>query len=416
MNTRAVITRAVAVAALALGSAPAAAQEKPAGNDCQNVEPIAGSLQYRLAALALRGNAQTYGAAAVADDGLVSPLTRRRPEGDEDGDGLTAMVLGMNQTYGVLDVPTVEQNSGCPRALKYSYRPLDVAGVSFGLGYRSGDWGVFYASSVTYSFLAADNVPLRAMIGAASAIGSAYLVAAAPFIEFADREAGVVSFDADYVIGGMYDLGYVTAALGYMGSQGLYARLGGVDIGGFVSGVFNGEDGVAAIDLSFGPYDLGFGDPIIYGSRQAIIAPGITDAEGRTGRGAEAGAWSVAGAELRDIGGRFDVRATWMFEPEMTLNEVIAGWHTAGFHVPGEGLMGEDIPLDVRIFGGVLGRPTMRYYGVEGGVLGTGGVELRIGGAYGPQMRLVYNDPARLTLFPYAEGHVAFDYGIGGGF
>ncbi len=40
--------RAFTVAALVLASGPAAAQEKPAGNDCQNVDPIAGSARLTL--------------------------------------------------------------------------------------------------------------------------------------------------------------------------------------------------------------------------------------------------------------------------------------------------------------------------------------------------------------------------------
>lgn len=407
-----------AVVAVALLGASAHAQEKPAGNDCQNVNPIAGSLEYRLAALALRGNAQTYGAVTIADDQILSPMGRLETDEDKgrgDDEGSVVLAVGMNQTFGVLDIPTVEQSSGCPRELKYSLRPLDMAGVSFGFGYRKDDWGLFYTNSVTYSFLAADNAPLRGMISASAAMGASYLVALAPLIDSANREAGVVSFNADYVIGGMYDFGPVIGALGYVGSQGLYARLGGVDVGGFVSGIFSAESGITTLDLELGPYDLGFASPKVYGSRRAIVAPGITDAEGKTGRGRQdAGAWSVAGAELRDIAGNIDLRFTWMFEPEMRFSEAIGTLHSAGYHDVGVDVDLKDFPVGYALFGGALGRPQMRYYGVEGGVLLTAGGEIRVGGAQGIIMRLVYNDPHRMTLFPYAEGHWAFDYGFGG--
>lgn len=412
---------AFAAAGGLLIAAPAAAQEKPAGNDCQNVNPLAGSLQYRLAALALRGNAQTYGAVALADDALLTPLGAMKPEEDEDGrrsddgDGGMVVALSMNQTYGVLDIPTVEQNTGCPRELLYSYRPLDMAGVSFGLGYRSGDWGLFYSTSVTYSFLTADNAVLRGMFGASASIYSMYIVLAAPFLDFAEKEAGVVSFNADYVIGGMYDLGLVTAALGYVGSQGLYARLGGADIGGFISGLFDADEGLMVLDLELGPYDIGPVSPMVYGNRRAIVAPGLTDAEGRTGRGRQdAGAWSVAGTELRDISSMFDLRFTWMFEPEMRFSEILGAIHSPTYHRP-EDTSG-DFPINYRAFAGVVGLPTMRYYGIEGGAVFSGGVEMRVGGDIGLGMRLVYNDPSRLTLFPYSAGHFAFDYGLGGAF
>ena len=404
--------------ALGLLSTPAAwAQEKPAGNDCQNVDPIAGSLQYRLAALALRGNAQTYGAAALTDDALLSPLSvlETTEEARADDEGEVVIAFGLKQTFGVLDVPTVEQSSGCPRELKYSTRPLDMAGMSFGIGYRQNDWGLFYAGSVTYSFLAADNNALRGMIAGSAAIGAAYIVLLGPLIDSANREAGVVSFNADYVAGLFYDFGPVAAALGYVGSQGLYARLGGVDIGGFVSGVFDADAGIAALDLDLGPYDLGVVSPRIWATRQAVVAPGVTDAEGRTGRGAtDAAAWSVAGLELQDIYDLVDVRFSWMFEPEMRYAQIIGTLHTSTYNAR-SGFEG-DFPIDAALFGGVVGLPEMRYYGLAGGAVFSLGAEMRVGGRTGLVMRMVYNDPARLNLFPYGVGHFAFDYGIGGDF
>ncbi len=411
-----------AVVALTLSAAPALSQEPPAGNDCQNVNPIAGSLEYRLAALALRGNAQTYGAAALTDRGLLSPMSRLEISEETRGDDEGSMVLAfsMNQTFGVLDVPTVEQNSGCPRELKYSTRPLDMAGMSFGFGYRQDDWGLFYAGSVTYSFLAADNGPLRGMIAGSAAIGASYVVLLGPLIDSANREAGVVSFNADYVVGAFYDFGPVAAALGFVGSQGLYARLGGVDIGGFVSGVFDADTGVATLDLELGPYDLGPISPRIWGTRKAIVAPGVTDAQGLTGRGTtEAAAWSVAGVELQDISGMLDLRFAWMFEPEMRYSEAIATVHSARYNAPivdGKGLLDTDFPVDFALFGGVVGLPQMRYYGLEGGAVFSAGGEVRVGGRAGIVLRAVYNDPARLTLFPYSVGHFAIDYGLGGAF
>ncbi|MCB9554062.1 MAG: hypothetical protein H6705_19670, partial [Myxococcales bacterium] len=144
------------LAALAALTGAAHAQEKPAGNDCQNVEGLAGSLPYRTATLALKGNAQTYGAAATVDEQVLGRLSK--PIDENAREGRIATTFRITQMYGVLDVPTEEQSSGCPRELKYSLRPLDMATTSFGLGYQHpSGFGLFYGASVSYSWLAADN-------------------------------------------------------------------------------------------------------------------------------------------------------------------------------------------------------------------------------------------------------------------
>lgn len=425
-------TLTLAAATLAtLATSPALAAEKPAGNDCQNVEGIAGSLPYRTATLALKGNAQTYGAAATVDEQVLGPLSRPMPEGSTEG--LSVASFRITQMYGVLDVPTIEQSSGCPRELKYSLRPLDMASTALGIGYQhSSGFGLFYGASVSYSFLAADNAALRGMLSWSASTYSGVAVALAPILIDTGGQDGLVTFNTDYILGGSYNFGLVTAALGYVGTQGLYARLGGADLGAFVSSVINGSDGIAAIDLGVGPFDFDFGDPYLHAQRRALIAPGITDDKAITNDGGEGGAWSTAHVALYDIGAYFDAEFTWMFEPEMMWAGAFAGVHSADFNkLRFHGTGGDDAKTEGSgnasgntsgrsetvgfvLRAGALNRPTMRYYGIDGGLLLSVVGEARMAMSQGLSIvfAMAYNDPRRLDLFPFAENHFSIDYAL----
>lgn len=392
------------------------AQDEPAGNDCQNVEGIAGSLPYRTATLALKGNAQTYGAAATIDEQVLGRLSAPIDEGARDG--RVAATFRITQMYGVLDVPTEEQSSGCPRELKYSLRPLDMATTSFGLGYQHpSGFGVFYGASVSYSWLAADNAALRGMLSWSASTYSGIAAALAPLLIDTGGQQGLVTFNTDYIIGGSYNFGLLTAALGYVGTQGLYARLGGADAGAFLSSVINGSDGIAAIDLGIGPFDLGFGAPYLHAQRRALIAPGVTTAEEDdkviTDAGGEGGAWSTVNVGVQDISRYVDLEFTWMFEPEMMWASAFAAVHTADFNRIRHDLVeAPEGAMGFTLRGGALNRPTMRYYGVEGGLLFSvvGELRGRLVGEFGLVFAVSYNDPRRLDLFPFAENHFAIDY------
>ncbi|MCB9541635.1 MAG: hypothetical protein H6703_04200 [Myxococcales bacterium] len=406
------------LAALAALTGAAHAQEKPAGNDCQNVEGLAGSLPYRTATLALKGNAQTYGAAATVDEQVLGRLSK--PIDENAREGRIATTFRITQMYGVLDVPTEEQSSGCPRELKYSLRPLDMATTSFGLGYQHpSGFGLFYGASVSYSWLAADNAALRGMLSWSASVYSGFAAALAPLLIDTGGQQGLVTFNTDYIVGGSYNFGLVTAALGYVGTQGLYARLGGADVGAFLSSVINGSDGIAALDLGLGPFDLGFGSPALRAQRRALIAPGVTTADEDdkviTDAGGEGGAWSTANVALLDISQYVDVEFTWMFEPEMMWSSAFAAVHTADFNLiryDQKPTIGDTMGFVLR--GGALNRPTMRYYGIDGGVLFSiiGELRGRIAGDLGVVFAVSYNDPRRLDLFPFAENHLAIDYAV----
>lgn len=410
---------------LVLLAAPASvvAQEKPAGNDCQNVEGIAGSLPYRMARLVLQGNAQTYGAAAVADDQILSRMQEPLPPDAQEGAGIVSYKI--TQLYGTIDVPTIEQSSGCPRELMYSLRPLDVATTSFGFGYlHPSNFGLFYTASVSYSFLAADNAALRGMTSWSGSIYSTMVVLGAPFLMGARRDSGLVSFNADYVVGGSYNFGRlfgigpsVTASLGYVGTQGVYARLGSHDIRAALSAVVNPASGIQALDLPLGPFELAFGKPYLRLQRRALIAPGITNDKARTTTGSEGGAWSTAHMALFDVGSIFDLEAQWMFEPRMMPASLFGAVHSTGFNdllLSGRRDI-EASGLGLRV--GVLNRPTMRYYGVDGGYLFSVNAEARMAvGGINVVLGITYNDPRRLELFPFAENHLAVDYAVEGTF
>lgn len=408
-----------AVLAAVLAPAPAAAQvEEGTTNDCQSVEGIAGSVPYRTATLALQGNAQLYGAAAIIDEQILHYLGLPVPEDVPPDEGSMAFSYRINQMYGVLDVPTIEQNGACPREYKYSERPVDMATTSFGLGYqwRNG-FGLFYGGSVSYSWLAADNAALRGMQSWAASIASVYPALVAPLFVTDDPQDGLVTFSIDYIGGVTYNFGLVTAALGYVGSQGVYARLGGADLGGFISSVINGDEGLATLDLSLGPYDLGYLKPAIRAQRRALFAPGRMRADGKTESGVEGDAWSTAGLDLRDISAYVDVGFTWMFEPEMMWSNASLALHNEGFHTFHSDPHGNAEGVGYLVRGGVLNRPEMRYYGLADNVLFSVVAEMRYFlDGMSVVLAMSWNDPRRLDLFPFAQNHFAIDYALEGAF
>lgn len=402
-------------AILALTPALALAQiEEGTTNDCVSVEGIAGSVPYRIAALALQGNSQLYGATAIIDEQVLHYLGAPVPEETPNQENAVAFSYRINQMYGVLDVPTVEQNGSCPRDYKYSERPLDMASSSFGYGYqwRNG-FGLFYGASVSYSWLAADNAALRGMLSWSGSIYSMYPAIAAPFFVSDEPQKGLVFFSTDYIAGFSYNFGLATAALGYVGSQGIYARLGGADVGGFISSVINGDEGLATLDLSLGPFDLGPVTPAFRAQRRALIAPGRMTDTGKTASGVEGDAWSNATLELRDVGGYLDAGFTWMFEPEMMWSAGTLALHSPGFHQIHDDPHRTNIDVGYLIRGGALNRPEMRYYGLADKVLFSLVVEVRyMLDGLAIVLAGAWNDPRRLDLFPFAQNHFAIDYAV----
>lgn len=106
------------------------------------------------------------------------------------------------------------------------------------------------------------------------------------------------------------------------------------------------------------------------------------------------------------------------------LFEAQLGLHSKGYHEARKaqaeeeeevGLLGQARP-GFQVRGGVVNLPSLYYYGVEGGIYGTARLEgtsnFGVDTPLYVQLRLMWNDPEMLALYPYAYNGVWFSYRI----
>ncbi len=392
-------------------------------SNCQNNSAIVGTAGYRNAAAAITTNATTYGAAQWAERHLLPVLHRAdRPEGWTGGGAMDT-----NLVFGATRVPTLELGypyGDCPEDYRISMRPLDLGASNFGFVARKGRFGLFYAGSLTWSGSAFANNAARGMLTGSYYIWGGVGAMAAPALGGWSYTEGVGTVAPDWILGGAADLSVLWVDAGYVGSRGVYANVQEGRVGFFGSALL--QKAVAGLPF-FKAGAQGVESPAglssVYARRLPIQALPRYDAE--SGR-----ASSTAGDEVEErletahleqlnIGRIVDVYLAGAWKPSPQLWEARLGLHSKDYHqgrkasdagTPGQTQAG------FLVQAGVVQLPDMYYYGVEGGLRGTGRLEYTFGvpvdggtSLYG-QMRLLWNDPEVLALYPYAVGGTWFSY------
>jgi len=122
----------------------------------------------------------------------------------------------------------------------------------------------------------------------------------------------------------------------------------------------------------------------------------------------------------RNLGGRFDVAAAYAWKPKPQLFDAQVAIHRKGYHQShtangkaeeDKGFTGQEANGWI-VQGGVVSLPDLWYYGVQGGIHGSAHIEwtgMPVDGLH-LQMRILYNDPDPLALYPFAYNAVWFSY------
>lgn len=371
-------------------------------NDCQNSSPIAGTVGYRNALHALGTNAQSYGAATLAEEGLF-------PELAKEGGGLVYLYQS-NMMFRAAEVPTVELSSGCPTDYKVSRRGLDLGAMGFGLGYRKDAWGLFYASSLVYSWSPFNSAALAPMSAMGAWMYASVGATLAPILP--DYHQGVATVISDWIGGGLYDTGFGVVEAGYVGSKGLYVNAHHPALGVFGSLLYGGDS------LSYGSGGIKRAEVPVVGKVSAYIQTLVLPNGGRVNDdgdlvqdepgAAEDRHTSLDGA-LEDLAGVLDVGASYETKPRGTLRHVHAAIHSRDWSEP-------NLQGGLFLQGGWVDVPDQFYYGLEGGKLISGRLGMRAKPLEGLRITfaLSYNDATTLLLFPYARNALHFFFALDG--
>jgi len=390
------------------------------------MNPIGGTSGLFNARDALSVNAETYSAAAFAERNLFEDLARGK--NDNRNKAFSASVE-MNTTYNAARIPVyvptaVSDPEECPANLEIALGQLDLASQNVGFAYRSGDFGVFYSSSLTYGGIAGANNFFRGLFWSL-AVPMYTTVAAvfAPALGGYRAQSGAGSLQVDWIGGFVYD-GPIKIRGGYAGSTGLYLNAKEPYTAAFVSTTVRPTDnpldnikvGIRRFDLRrFGAEKAGdavgmtsgYYRELPFGLQQVVT--GLADQNRpfvsrlKTGHVAQ-----------EDIGGVLDLRLAYAFAPTAVLNEALIGVHNPGFvKRPDTGV--DEPAAGASVAAGVVTLPTDYGLGVEGGRYTS--VRVQGGGSgfsedlpLGFLMDFKYNDAETLALYPFSRN--AFSYSI----
>lgn len=389
-----------AASALLLLSSPSAGQA--ISNGYGGIEAIPNNVAYNTVLRASNTNAAVFGAASMAEQ-VVFPALRR----DED----FVFRFVSNTIYGGLVVPVdyLNDQGGVARGM----HPVDFSAVSLCAGYRLGDLGLFYASSMTGTVLA-PNTAGRAVNGTIWALDLAMASVGGTRVEEFSDDADINGGNtrADYIVGAQYDFGFFVARAGYVGTTGLFTNVSQSTLRLFFTSVIEPEMGVLTY-LRSGTDRLPLDDlglegmmTSLFARKVRVVAPFETQANTTADQYAElrdAASFDRWTGHLRQlsIAKRFDLLAAADFYDGVSLHELRAAWHSEGFHrvVPTD--PGDDVQPEEGwgIEGGYIQAPDMYYFGLKGGAKLSISVEAR---APAGRIKISRNDPDLLAVFPFA--------------
>lgn len=132
--------------------------------DCSQGQPIAGTAGFANARDALQTNRDTYSASAFAERHVFQQIAA----GDQ-GD-VAKFAADTNITFGASRLPVyndgalyVDADADCPAEALIMTAPLDLQAENLGFAFRAGNFGGFYAASVTFGQLAESSNYVRAL-------------------------------------------------------------------------------------------------------------------------------------------------------------------------------------------------------------------------------------------------------------
>lgn len=414
------------VTALLLVASSVWAQEGPWWMRCSTYTELEGLPSNAIRDRALRDNVQLYGVLETAEQDLFPLLGA----GDPD-DPRAVVEFGMRSLWGAERLPALEvRGSDCGPA----HAPVDVYTSSFGLGFRAGPVGLYYAT-VVQGRMVTVNPAIRAYgTWQGSAFGMLY-APVAPFV----GSGGTNTLRWDWLLGAEVHPGSMTARVGYLGSKGIYTNVDERWTALFLKNAIRPvvqEVRAEAAELqethTLLPY-LAAGVDRLPLPADARAVTGSTRLFGRKltwytrpppppeevnpdedpRESVDIDLWS-GHLEQYDIAGLVDVRAAWTIRPQSQLHELVVAIHTPYWQSPELGDAWEGMTARLQV--GATQVPAAWYYGVKPGMKPTLGLDVGWGtpdlGKFG-LLKVRMNHVDVLDLFPYAVGALSIQAEFG---
>ncbi len=405
--------------------APALAQVCPA----DNAGPVPGTVGAGLLSGAIDRNAQIYGAAKMAERQLLPILAVN--------EGPT-LRYEMGATPGALRTPICGENG-------VEMGKVDLSGGGFGFGWRFEGFSLYaVGTGAAHTVGGPGNERVgSAFYGIAMAQGSPIAFYQRRFA----RDDGSLSVTFDAMVGAQFVTPYVSGSLAYAASNGLYGNLNLTPATAFVSAVYQAvteevEQQAAATGSRFIdriPYarlgfttldwltgaakDLGTTSLYLRRLQYASVPRGAVSFDETAPTLAETGLTTF---HLDEYGllKLIDFSAAVATEPSLFVQEASIGVRL-GNPLPSDIAMakierGEDASgfTGLRAVVGVVQVPSVWYYGIEGGYRLRASVEASMAasstGSDFFSIRLGFNSPETLSLYPYAQN--AGDIYFGGAY
>jgi len=372
-------------------------------------EPYKYNVGFNTALRASDTNASVFGAASIAERVIFPAL-------HQDGDYV--LRFSGNTLFGGVSVPVdcLAFESECGGS-RNGMSPVDFTAASVAMGYRLGDLGLFYATSTTGTILAPGPFG-RAFNGTLGAFYSGVGSVGGPLADnllkhdarYEDININGFNYQTDYILGAQYDLGFMQARAGYVGSKGYFTNLSQADLRLFLTSVLTSE-------LKTLPYlrtgvekfpwkELGVDDMLtsVYARKIRMVAPYEPDPTRSDSALKELSSYNFWTAHLQQlsVAKYFDFLAAFHVNRGFRPNELRVGYHSEGFHQATPGSKKDDSRKAEEGFGvnaGIVNVPDMYYYGKEGGTKIAFALEARCRWA---SVRISRNDPELLAIFPFA--------------
>lgn len=407
--------------ALLLAMTWASAQENEVSTDapwwfsCAEYTALEGLPSNDIRDRAIRDNAQLYGVVETAEMDLFPVIDA----GDID-DSRVAFEVGMRSLWTAERVPSFQVNN-CSQP---AHGSVDVFTSSFGIGFRAGPIGAFYATSISGTMQTTNPLARATLTYFGSGFGMLY-APIAPFV----GSGGNDRFRMDWLAGLQAKPGPLTARIGYLGSKGLYTNIdeefSSVYLRWALQPVAQGTKLpyiISGLDRAPLPKDIRevAGSTRIFGRRLKWYVPvprpeaPPPDEQNRNDTDIN---FTSGHIEQYDIVGLFDVKASWAFEPESVLHEALFSVHTPYYQSIDIADAGDFGALTGRIQVGVTHMPAAWYYGVGESTRPTFALDAGWGNPMAGSFALVrlrYNHADVLDVFPYAINamSIQFEFGI----
>lgn len=392
--------------------------------DANAQSPIEGGIRYGIAQQAKYASANTFGA-ATAFEREIQPNTSRP--------GSWLIRLSAHNVFDATYVPgnciTEADPFGRCGGSELVKIPVSLFTVQGTFAYRWDRFGVFYSGSVTKAQLSTTmgTVAEGTML---NTFGAFYLYNPflGPVATVADLgSSGLESAEFDYVAGASYDLTYINAYAGYVGSQGFFTNLTQQNLRLFLTSLISdqfsqfsffkmGIDKLAIVPSLLS--NKGAGLTSAYVRRLQVVPPqgqAAVQINADTLRDAATYALTTVHAEQLSVMQIADIIGAVSASPKVGFHQLIAAVHTPNFHKVLDTKQTEASSSLYNATGGIVkigmvNVPAQPYYAAPGGTYFHFAAEIR---GPGGRLALRFNDPDILAVFPFATNSVSFNWTLG---